>query len=531
MKYDPRATRYIKNYYFDQKEADKVVYFFENHLVHIKGSQFANKKFILDPWQKWIVTNLFAWKEKKTGLRRYREAYIEIPRKNGKSTLCAGLGLYLLYVDKEEGAEVYSAGSDKNNAKIVFNVAKEMVVRNKKLKSMSDCWKDSIVFKQRASSYLVISADADTKHGFNAHGIIFDELHAQPSRDLYDVLLTSTASRLQPLMISITTAGFDRNSICYEKHAYSKRIIEGLEDDPSFFPIIYGADERDDFTDPKVWAKANPGLGVSVSEQYLEKECKKAISNPAYENTFKRLHLNMWTEQDVRWLQMLNWKQTTGKKYTDEQLKQWDAWLGIDLSTTTDLSCVAMVFKNPENKEIIVRPKFWLPKEKIKLKIEADKVPYDIWTRQGFLELTEGRVIDYDYIFNYIENLGRQGFKIRDIGYDPHNATQFALKLQNAGFNAVEVRQSPMNLNEASKEFEKLVISGLLIHEDNPIMEWMAMNVVIRPDSNGNVKPDKAKSKTRIDGIVASIIGLSRLLLSENVEKASVYQKKKLTVL
>ncbi|HOX23422.1 MAG TPA: terminase large subunit, partial [Elusimicrobiales bacterium] len=305
-------------YRFDAKAARKAERFFELYLTHVKG-EWAGMPFKLERWQREIVRTLFGWK-RPDGTRRYRTCYIEIPRKNGKSSLCAGLALYLLMADREPSAEVYSAAADREQASIIFDIAKSMVSVSNELNLRLKVFRKAIAYNKAMSSYKVLSADAYTKHGLNAHGIIFDELHAQPNRELWDVLATSTGARTQPLTVAITTAGFDRSSICWELHEYARRIKEGVIEDDSFLPVIYAADEGDDWRDPKTWRKANPNIGVSISEDYLKRECAKAENIPAYENTFRRLHLNQWTQQESRWLPMSAWE-ACGGQVIPEMLK------------------------------------------------------------------------------------------------------------------------------------------------------------------------------------------------------------------
>jgi len=282
------------DYWFDKQAADDAVWFFENCLTHIKG-KWAGQPLLLAPWQGQFIRDLFGWK-RKDGTRKYRTAYVEVPRKNGKSTLCAGIALLLLFADNEPGAEIYSAAADRQQAGIVFSVAKEMLARSADLAGMANAYQSSIAVPATASSYRAISADAFTKHGLNSHGVIFDELHAQKNRELWDVLTTSTGSREQPLVVAITTAGHDKHSICWEQHDYAVKVRDGVIDDPAFLPVIFAADEEADWTDEKVWQQANPNLDISLSRDYLRAECKRAQEVPAYENTFRRLHLNQWTE-------------------------------------------------------------------------------------------------------------------------------------------------------------------------------------------------------------------------------------------
>ena len=334
-------------FWFDKDAANLAVRFFEKLLLHSKG-EWAGKPFKLQDWQREdIIRPLFGWKRKDAPkiedcTRRYRTAYIEIPRKNGKSTLCAGLALYLLFADGEPGAEVYSAAADTDQARIVFEEAQRMVETSPALSEHGQIYRRSIIVKSERSTYRVISADAHTKHGFNAHGIVFDELHAQPNRELWDVLNTSTGARRQPLMIMITTAGvYDPNSICWEQHEYARQVLNGAIDDPSYFAYIAAADEDDDWTSPVVWAKANPGLGETIKLDYLEAECRRAIQSPAYQNTFRRLHLNQWTSQDERWLDMAAWN-ACKREFPD--LKGRACFGGLDLASTTDIAAFVLCF-------------------------------------------------------------------------------------------------------------------------------------------------------------------------------------------
>ena len=528
--YDILATEKIDEFFFDKKAADLVVQFFENYLVHIKGSQFANSSFILEKWQKEILRNLFGWKKKSDNTRRFRECYIEIPRKNGKSSLCAGIGLYLLFADKEQGAEVYSAAADRSQAAIVFDTAKEMIKRNETLLSKSESFKNSIIYPKFASSYKCLSADAFTKHGLNAHGIIFDELHAQPDRELYDVLLTSTGSRMQPLMVSITTAGYDKNSICYEKHEYARMISQGIIDDSTFYPVVFGCDPDDDWKSVHAWKKANPNFNVSISQEYFEKECQKAIDVPSYENTFKRLHLNMWTEQDVRWLPMDKYDNSIIPEFNIEDLYGKSCYVGMDLSTVADLTSIAAIFPCEKTQGYFILPKFFIPKENLYQKMREDKVPYDKWEQQGYLTSTDGNVVDYEFIQEYITNFLMKKFNVVEIGYDSWNATQFALQLQKKGVPMFEVRQGFKTMNEPSQNFLKLVLAGKIYHNKNPVLRWNASNCVISHDAQGNIKPSKAKSNARIDGIVATIMAMSRHIFKEEAV-TSVYANRGLITL
>ena len=478
---------------------------------------------MLDPWQRdRIVRPLFGWKRVVDGVpraqwpRRYREVYIEVPKKNGKSTLAAGIALYLLAADKEQGAEVYSAAGDKDQAAIIFEVAKSMRLASTELRKRSRAYKSSIVVHTLNASYKVLSSDAPTKHGLNPHGIVFDELHVQPNRELWDTLTTGVAARSQPVTVALTTAGYDRHSICWEKHEYALKVLDGSIDDPTFLAVVYAADEKDDWRDPAVWAKANPGLGTSVTVEYMHAQVMKAEASLAYLNTFKRLHLNIWTENLVRWLDAEKWKACNGRTPLDD-LAGRECWAGLDLSTTTDITALALLFP-PEDEaagayDVLVY--LWAPEESIRLRSQRDRVPYDIWEQQGHLMKTEGNVVDYDVIRGFIRDELAVRYRIREIAYDRWNASQLVTQLSEDGATMVPFGQGFASMNMPTKELETLVNAGRLRHGGHPALSWMAGNVVLQKDPTDNWKPAKNKSSGRIDGVVATIMALGRAIAKE----------------
>jgi len=515
--YDAAAT--AGNCRFDAKAAVSAIDFFHECLTFTAG-EWMGKPFILQPWQQAIVANLFGWK-RPDGRRRYREAFIFVPRKCGKSEMAGGLGNLLAFCDNEPAAQVYCAAADREQARLVFTAARTMVMNESALARRAKIYTNAIVVEATNSVLKVISAEAYSKHGVNAHGIIIDELHAQPNRDLVDVLVTSVGARRQPLIVYITTADFDRDSICNEKYEYACRVRDGVVDDPAFLPVIYEATHDDDWTDPAVWAKANPNLGVSVSMEYLERECRRAQEIPTYENTFKRLHLNLRTQQDVRWLRLEDWD-ACDDVVDEAALAGRECYAGLDLSTTTDISALVLVFPDGSPASgagggtVTLLPRFWIPADNAPTRERRDRVPYLTWERQGLIELTPGNVIDYDYIRQCINDL-KERFDIRDIAIDPWNATQLALQLQGDGFEIVTFGQGFKDMTAPTKEFEKLVVSKRLRHGGHPILRWMASHVAVETDAAGNLKPSKKKSTERIDGIVAAIMGLGRALVQEPV--------------
>lgn len=501
-------------YTFDEFAAARAEVFYPRYLKHTKG-RWSGQVFELDIWQRVTVRLAFGWK-RPDGTRRFRIVYVRVPRKNGKTGLAAGVGLQLTYADGEAGAEVYSFANDTDQASIAFNAAKSMRAQSPALSRQSLPYKKSIVVGRTGSSYKVLSSEAGSKDGLNASGLIGDEIHASKSRALYDVLHTSTGAREQPLEFLITTAGDDIHSLCYELDDYGEKVLAGIIEDPEFLPVLFGAGRDDDFTDPRVWARANPSLGKTIRVDYIRKQAEKAKQIPAYENTFKRLHLNIWTEQTVRWLPMADWDACAGSldhAALAKSLEGRRCYGGLDLSRKIDVSALELAFP-PDDEDGIwhLLSYFWVPEKQIVKRAKRDRVPYDIWARQGFITPTEGNVVDYAVIRRDINAL-RERFVMSDIGFDPWNATQLASELIDDGFEMVEVRQGPRSLSEPCKALEALVVSHKLIHGGNKVLRWMASNAVIRTDPNENIAPDKSKATERIDGIVAAVIALARAIV------------------
>lgn len=512
--YDPIATA-AEGDWFDAAAAQTALDFFSECLQFVEGDK-AGEPFVLEEWQKAIVACLFGWK-REDGTRRYREALVYVPRKNGKTPLAAGIVLYGLFCDGEEGAQIYSAAAEREQAALVYRHAQSMIVREPELQKRAKVYKTfkSIEYPAKNSVYKALSADADTKHGFNSHLVIVDELHAHPNGELVDVLTTSMASRTQPLLIHITTADYDRESVCNQKHDYATRIRDGVIDDPSFLPVIFEASKDDDWTDPKVWEKANPNLGVSVNRDYLERECQRAQDQPVYENTFKRLHLNIRTEQDVRWLSLAKWD-ACEFPVDEGALAGRECFGGLDLSTKVDITAWVLVFPPVrEGERWAILPRFWVPGVSAHEREKRDRVPYTAWAKDDTtgLRLTEGNVVDYEAVAAQILE-DSERFQIREIAYDPWNATHMALNLQDQGAEMVEFRQGYPSMSEPTKEFEKLILAQGIAHGGNPVLRWMASNVAVDIDPAGNYKPSKKKSVERIDGIVATIMGVGRAMVA-----------------
>lgn len=518
-----------KEYRFDPAAADLACEFFPRFLRHSIG-ELAGRGFSLELWQSSrIIRPLFGWMRKDEDgqwRRKYRCVWVEIPRKNGKSTLAAGIGLKLTFSDHEPGAEVYSTAADRDQASVVFGAAKGMRDADNELRRRSIAYKRAIVVPALGASYRVLSAGAETKHGLNGHGIINDEVHAHKTRDLYDTMHTSQGARRQPVEFNITTAGYDRNSIAWELHDYALKVESGIVQDDQFLSVIYAATVEDEWTDPLVWAKANPNLGVSVSLEYLRKECERAQQVPGYENTFKRLYLNIWTEQSSRWLPMEAWDACSGAEGPREleaQVVRRPAWGGLDLSSTSDLTAFMLDVPLDGGRHAWIA-RFWMPKDNIRKRVERDRVPYDVWVREGWIKATEGNVVDYDIVRADI-NVLAEFFEIREIAIDRWNATQISTQLQGDGFTVAQFGQGYASMSAPAKELEKLVLGKMLAHGGHPVLRWMASNVAVTQDAAGNLKPAKDKSGEKIDGVVAGIMGLARALVAGG-EGPSVYESR-----
>lgn len=506
-------------YYFDEDAADRAVVFFQNYLRHSKG-RWAGRQFVLEPWQRDdIIRPLFGWK-RADGTRRYRHALIELPRKNGKSTLAAGLALYLLTASGEHGAEVYSCAADREQARIVFAQARQMVESSPALMKRLKLFRNAITYPKKSGSYKVLSADAPTKHGLNSSGIVFDELHAQPNRELFDVMDTSIGARTQPLMIMITTAGYDLESVCYEQHTYAEQVAHGLVDDPSWFVYIAAAQPNDDWRSPATWRGCNPGYGVTIGEEYLREQVTRAIKSPAYENTFKRLHLNIWTSQETKWISRADWDACATPL---PDLTGRLCYLALDLASKTDVAALVAAFPPVEDDpHTYVMPFLFVPGANLDDLGARNRAPYAAWVRDGFLIATDGVVIDYAAIERQVMRLA-EIYTVGGVGVDPWNAAQMAQNLTAHGFDVIEYRQGYKTMSPASKEFEARVLDHSLAHGGHPVLRWMADNVMIVRDSNDNIKPDKAKSRQKIDGIVASIMAIDLMTRAPNQAEPGVY--------
>lgn len=534
----PKGYPKLKNYkpsqfmlptsHYDKKKADRAVTFIEN-LCHTKG-KWAGTPFWLLPWQEQLIRDIFGI-VKPDGNRQFRTAFVEICKKVGKSELAAAVALYLLYADNEPSAEVYGAAADRQQASIVFDVAKQMVEMSPALMKRSKLMGATkrIVNYSNAGYYQVLSAEVGGKHGFSVSGLVFDEIHTQPNRQLYDVLTKgSSDARQNPLHFIITTAGNDRHSIAYELHTKAVDILEGRRVDPTFYPVVYGLKDDEDWEDEENWYKVNPSLGYTVDIERLRDAYREAKQNPADEVTFKWLRCNMWVSSTVAWIPDAIYMR--GNEPIDmDALAGRDCYAGLDLSSTGDITALVLIFPpRDEDEKYVLLPYFWIPEETIPKRVKANSVPYDIWEKQGYIMSTKGNVIHYDFIEKFIMDLSEK-YHILEIAVDRWNATHVIQNLEDNGLTMVPFGQGFASMSAPTKEFYRLLMEGKIIHSGHPVMRWMAGNVVVDTDPAGNIKVTKAKSKEKIDGIVAAIMALDRAVRHEG-ESGSVYDTRGLLV-
>jgi phage terminase large subunit-like protein len=483
------------------------------------------------PWQEKIIREIFGT-IKADGYRQYNTAYVEVPKKSGKSELAAAVALFLTCADAEYGAEVYGCASDRQQASIVFDVACGMVEQCPSLKARIKIVPSQkrLIYKPLNSFYQVLSAESYTKHGLNVHGVIFDELHAQPDRRLYDVMLHGSGdARKQPLYFLITTAGTDRNSICWEVHQKARDLLDGRKKDPTFYPVVYGLSEGDDWTDEKSWYKANPSLGVTVGVDKLRASFLQAQENPAEENLFRQLRLNEWVKQATRWMPMDKWD-VCAAPIDAENLRGRACYAGLDLSSTTDVTAFVLVFPpKAADEPYYVLPYFWVPEETLATRVRRDHVMYDVWERQGFIKTTEGNVVHYGFIEEFIDGLGKV-YDIKEIAADRWNATHMIQNLEGRGFTMVPFGQGYVSMSSPTKELMRLTLERRIAHGGHPVLRWMMDNVYVKTDPAGNIKMDKEKSTERIDGAVALVMALDRALRNGG-KVGSVYDERGFLIL
>lgn len=513
--------------WFDEEAADYAIGFFK--FLRLSEGEFADKPFKLESFQQFIVGSIFGWKTQGDSgdpVRRFRTAYIEMGKGNGKSPLAGAIGLFGMIADKEPGAHIYSAAVTRDQAKILFDDAKNMVEGSPRLSAKIEVNVGNL--SVGTSFFRPVSSEKRGLDGKRVHMALIDELHEHPSGIVVDKMRAGTKNRRNPLVFEITNSGYDRTSVCWEHHQYSTQILEGVIENDTWFAYVCAIDADDDWRDETVWPKSNPGLGTILPMSYLREQVQEATEIRSKQNIVRRLNFCEWTEQADRWLDLDIWNDQPARTPIEE-LEGQPCFVGVDLASTLDITAVVLVFPD-EDGGFDVLPYFWVPQENARQRQERDGVPYLDWIADGFIEATEGSVIDYDVIRKRINELGER-FNIREIPTDPWNSTQLQTQLQSDGFTVFPFRQGMRSMQDPTKQLEKLVVERAFRHGDNPVLNWMAANVAVEQDAAGNIKPAKNKSTEKIDGIVAAIMGLGRALATDGDDGTSVYETRGLVVL
>ena len=484
-------------------------------LRHTKG-RWAGRPLVPAPWQiVWVIAPAFGFKyadnhpdPELAGNRVVRDVFVEVPRKNGKSTISSGLGLVLLCADGEHGGEVYGAAATRGQARIVIDDAKKMAANAPMLAGKVRVMQYELLVPSTGSKMTALSKVAEAAHGLNVSGAVIDELHVHKRRDLVDAIETGTGARRQPMVIIITTADEGTpDSIYDERHTMVEKLATGVGKRPQLWGVIFAADDADDPFDPKTWAKANPNLGVSVNRSYLAAEANKAATTPSYLSTFRRLHLGVRVREAIRFVDLTRWDASAGM-VVEEQLVGRLCFGGLDLANTTDIAAFALAFPPEEDDgkwDLIVR--CWLPEDKLDDLANRTAGAARQWVRDGWLKLTPGNVIDHAAIRAQIE-LDADRFEMRMLGYDRWGMSEMMTSLADAGLTVVPYQMSLTQMSSPMKHIERLYLEKLLQHGGNPLLRWMAGNVIARSDANGNIRPDKMKSPDKIDGFVAATIAV-----------------------
>ena len=509
--------------YFDKKAALRAIHFIEK-LKHTKG-EWAGQRFRLEPWQQFVLWNIFGWKN-ADGTRRFRYAYIEIARKNGKTALSAGIGLYMLFADGESRPEVYSAATVKDQAKICFSDAVE-IVKATDLKNYLTPYRNSIVYELKGGTMKPLSSDYGTHDGLNPSCGIIDEFHAHKDSGMFDVIKSAFGARRQPLMFVITTAGFNKSGACYAYRENVIKVLRGVNEDDSLFGIIYTLDDKSEWDDPKMWIKANPNLGVSLSADYLADQVKDAKNRPEAGRNVMTKNVDLWVDAERTWILDDAWQKCIGTT-APADLKGCACWGGLDLSNVSDITAYVLLFH--ENDRFQLLPHFWIPEEKMQEKIRKENINYDKWVAEGYVTVTPGNVIDYDFVKADILRIVAD-YDLRTSAYDRWNSSQTIIDLQNEGMECNPFGQGYGSMSAPTKEFEKLVLTGKIEHFGNPVLRWMLASTLVKTDPAGNIKPDKEKSTQKIDGIVAAIMALGEWMTAQANDERNPYENRGLLTL
>lgn len=546
-------------FWYDAAAGERSVRFIERCLTHVKG-EWAGQPFLLEDWQKDVTLAIFGWK-RPDGTRRFRTVFLYIPRKNGKTAFQAVLLLCLFFIDGEPGAEIYNVAGDRDQAKVCFNVSRSMVQASDVLLWRTQVFRGAMEIPATQSTYQALSSDAPGKHGKNPHGVGFDELHTQKDDALYQAMTTGGVSRRQPLIIFATTADIKRKSVCNREYEYARAVLEGTNADQHYLAVIFEAGEDDDWKLESTWRKANPNYGVSVKPEQIREAAERAAADASRENMFKRLHLNLRTEQVTRWIPVAQWDACAGPRTAAElaaALRGQACTAGLDVSTTQDLTALALVFPPAEGSTLPPFPpipqepgpepdaagqpaaaippaaaaplfralfRFWMPADNVAERVKRDRVWYDQWSRAchcpaggdplgcpAWLHLTPGNVVNQEWVYRDILAL-HQAYPMREIAVDRWETSWLMTALGGEGLEVLKHGQGYLGMNPAVKEVEKAVLGRRVEHGGHPVARWNFRNIAISRDPAGNMKFDKAKSTERIDGMVALAMALGRAAL------------------
>ncbi|MEI0527568.1 terminase large subunit [Brachyspira intermedia] len=545
-------------FYFDEKEAERPITFIQS-LVHTKG-EWANHNIILEPWEQFIIASIFGWRRKENNLRRFKKAYIQVSRKNGKTTFASGIGNYCFFCDSpaEAGVEIYYIATKKDQAKIAWSESERQIRKAKALNKEAVTYKQTSTItkkKDTASKSKPLGQDSSTEDGLNPHLVIVDEYHAHPDNELLNVLESGMGARRQPLTFIITTAGFDKSSVCFSEYEYAKQILGGTLNNDEYFTIIYEPDNVND-----IWVfmseykellnkedagkeiitqkekiidniifQANPNINVSVKDSYIKSRLLEGLDKPIQRTDILTKNLNVWTQASEVWISSDRWlKSYSHQNININELKGRKACIGLDLATTRDIAAYVLCFDFINNGPYILLPRFFMPKENIRQRSKEDRVPYELWASQGLITLTSGDIIDFDIIESSILNDAEQ-FEIIEIAYDPWKAIEIVTHLENEGFKMTQIRQSFAvgGLSEGTSLFEKTIDERKLLHGNNAVLNWMISCCEVKTDGRDNylpVKPDRRRSYKRIDGVVASIMALHRVIKNHFEDTKSIYE-------
>lgn len=507
-----RFNKLKGKYYYDKEEAERVISWIED-LTHIDG-EWAGQRFMLADFQKNdIIKPVFGLRQYKGGPRLIKECYIEIPKKNGKTTLLAAIELYLLFADGEPGAQIYNCAGDDSQADLLFRTAKFMLMADDELKNISKQLRTEIHYGNRFIKKL--TSKAETKHGINAHGVIYDELHAAQDRELYDTLKYAGSQRRQSIFFQITTAGYDKTSICWDRHTYTESVNKGIFEDDQFWGVIYAADPLDDCFDEQVWKMANPIYKDSETfRKNFEKDATEARNSITVLNPFKRLRLNIWTGSEEKWISDEDWMKGNGEI---PDLTGKTCYAGLDLASTSDTTAFVLVFPSDEIYYIV--PYIFVPERQISIRDQRNESFYFKWASEGHLIRTPGNVIDYTYVKKKIDEC-RNKYNLVSIGFDPYNALQLVTEWgESSDLHLEQYRQGWATMSEPTKEFERLLLDGKIVHGGHPVLRWMADNAMLIKDTNDNYRVAKGKvSKDKVDGIVASIMALGEAIRYREIQ-------------